>query len=407
MPWNEPGGDKDPWNKGKSSDSSKGKPSGKPTGNATDNIEDITRKMNEKISSIFGNKKSGSGSGSGRGGPSAAALGMIGVALLAAWLATGFYTIDAAENGVEFRFGAFNKITDPGLHWKFPRPIDTVEKVNVDKQRKVEDRMHMLTQDENIIDLSVTAHYKIKSIKDYLFNVYLPDLESNQSRGTIFQVMRSALREVAGRNTLDSILTENRSSIGLETLSGMQVVLDKYGSGLEVVKVNLDDAAVPKEVKEAFDDVNKAQEDLVRYKHEAEAYAEAVVPVAEGKASRLMEAASAYKSQVISKSEGDASRFSQLMAEYQKAPEVTRNRLYIETIEEVYKNSTKVMVDTKSGNNLLYLPLNQLGSKSGSNEKQSDFNPITSGAVEALRNQRVQQQQQLRNSTRSGTRQGR
>jgi len=402
MPWNEPGGgDKDPWGKGKSS----GNSNGKPTGSATDNIEDITRKMNEKLGGLFGKKKTGS-DGSGNGGPSAAALGGIGAVILIGWLATGFYTIDAAENGVEFRFGAFNKITEPGLHWKFPKPIDSVEKVNIDKQRKVEDRMHMLTQDENIIDLQVTAHYKIKSIKDYLFNVYLPDLESNQQRGTIFQVMRSALREVAGKNTLDSILTENRSLIGTETLKGMQTVLDKYGSGLEVVKVNLDDAAVPKEVKQAFDDVNKAQEDLVRYKHEAEAYAEAVVPVAEGKASRLLEAAEAYKSQIISKAEGDASRFSQLMAEYQKAPDVTRNRLYLETIEEVYQNSTKVMVDTKSGNNLLYLPLNQLGNDN-SKEKSSDFNPITSGAVEALRNQREQQQKVRSSNTRSGVREGR
>ena len=395
MPWNEPGGsDKDPWGKGKSGGSSKGK------GNA--DIEDITRKMNEKLGGLFGKK-----SGQGNGGPSSKVLGLIGVALLGAWLATGFYTVDAAENGVEFRFGAFNKITDPGLHWKFPQPIDSVEKVNVDKQRNVEDRMHMLTQDENIIDLAVVAHYKIKDIKSYLFNVYLPDLESNQSRGTIFQVMRSAVREVAGKNTLDSILTENRSTIGIETQTGMQAVLDKYGSGLELVKVNLTDAAVPKEVKEAFDDVNKAQEDLVRYKHEAEAYAEAVVPVAEGKASRLLEAAEAYKSQVISQAEGDASRFSQLMTEYQKAPKVTRNRLYLETIESVYENAKKVMVDTKSGNNLLYLPLNQLqGNSTSSANGSSDFNPVTSAAVEALRNQR-EGQTQLRNNSRSGLREGR
>lgn len=405
MPWNEPGGDKDPWNKGKTSGSSKGKPSGDSKGNATDNIEDITRKMNEKLSGLFGNKKSGTSSGSG--GPSATVLGLIGIVLLGAWLATGFYTVNAAENGVEFRFGAYNRITDPGLHWKFPQPIDSVEIVNIDKQRQVEYRTHMLTKDENIIDLSVTAHYKIKSIKDYLFNVYLPDLESNQQRGTIFQVMRSSLRQVAGRNTLDSILTENRSSIAIETLAGMQLILDKYGSGLELVKVNLDDAAVPKEVKASFDDVNKAQEDLVRYKHEAEAYAEAVVPVAEGKASRLLEAAEAYKSQAISKAEGDSSRFSQLLSEYQKAPDVTRNRLYLETIEEVYQNSTKVMVDTKSGNNLLYLPLNQLGDKSGAEQKQSDFNPITSGAIEALRNQRLEQQKVRSSNTRSGVREGR
>ena len=393
MPWNEPGGsDKDPWgNKGKSSGNSKGK--------GTADIEDITRKMNEKLGGLFGNKKSGS---KGSDGPSGSSLALIGMALLAAWLATGFYTVDAPENGVEFRFGAFHRLTEPGWHWKFPAPVDSVEKVNIQEQRNVDDRMHMLTQDENIIDLSVTAHYKIQNVKDYLFNVYRPDDASVKARGTIFQVMRSALREVAGKNTLDSILTENRSTIAIETRKHMQVVLDKYGAGLEVIKVNLDDAAVPKEVKEAFDDVNKAQEDLVRYKHEAEAYAESVVPIAEGKASSLLEAAEAYKSQVISQAEGDASRFTQLMTEYQKAPKVTRNRLYIETIESVYEKSTKVMVDTKSGNNLLYLPLNQLNKSHSSSASGSTFNPATSGALEALRNQRKEQQGNIRSSVREG-----
>ena len=395
MPWNEPGGgDKNPWgNKGKSTGNSKGK--------GTADIEDITRKMNEKIGGLFGNKKSGS---KGSGGPSGSSLALIGIALLGAWLATGFYTVDAPENGVEFRFGAFHRLTEPGWQWKFPAPVDSVEKVNIKEQRQVADRMHMLTQDENIIDLSVTAQYKIKNIKDYLFNVYLPDSQANKARGTIFQVMRSALREVAGRNTLDSILTENRSSIAIDTRQHMQVVLDKYGTGLEVIKVNLDDATVPQEVKEAFDDVIRAQEDMARYKFEAQAYAEAVVPVAVGKASRLMEAAEAYKGQIISQAEGDASRFIQLMTEYQKAPKVTRNRLYLETIESVYENSTKVMVDTKSGNNLLYLPLNQLNSGNTSTTKGADtaFNPVSSGAIEALRNQRKQQNSGLRSSVREG-----
>jgi len=395
MPWNEPGGsDKNPWgNKGsKSNGNSKGK--------GTADIEDITRKMNEKLGGLFGNKKSG---GKGSDGPSGSALALIGMALLGIWLATGFYTVDAPENGVEFRFGAFHRLTEPGWHWKFPTPIDSVEKVNIQEQRQVQDsNLHMLTQDENIIDLSVTAQYKIKNIKDYLFNVYLPDSQQNKARGTIFQVMRSALREVAGRNTLDSILTENRSTIAIDTRQHMQVVLDKYGTGLEVLKVNLDDATVPVEVKEAFDDVIRAQEDMARYKHEAEAYAEAVVPVAVGKASRLIEASEAYKGQVISQAEGDASRFSQLMIEYQKAPKVTRNRLYLETIESVYENSKKVMVDTKSGNNLLYLPLNQLNTKEASAKPDSTFNPVSSGAIEALRNQRREKQGDLRSSVREG-----
>jgi membrane protease subunit HflK len=392
MPWNEPGGgsDKDPWSKGSSK------------GGKANNIEDISKKMNEKLGGIFG--KSGGDSGEG---PSMTTLGLIALLALFAWLATGFYTIGAAEQGVEFRFGAYKRLTEPGWHWQFPSPIESVEIVNVDKAREAEDdNIHMLTKDENIINLSVSAQYKVKDVKDYLFNIIKPDFERDQPQGTLYQVMRSALREVAGRNTLDMILTENRASIASETQKEMQNILDQYGSGLELIKVNLTNATVPREVKEAFDDVNKAREDLERYKHEAETYAKRVVPVAKGKASRLLENASAYKSRIVARSEGDASRFSQLVTEYRKAPEVTRKRLYLETIEGVYKNSKKVLIDTKSGNNMLYLPLNQL---QGSTAVPSDSNnaAISAGMNELLRQQKQQPPQTIRDSSRSGVRQGR
>jgi membrane protease subunit HflK len=388
MPWNEPGGsdDKDPWSRGSNS-----------TGGTPNNIEDITKKMNEKLGGLFGNKSSGGPSE----GPSMATLLFIGFVALAAWLATGFYTIGAAEQGVELRFGAYKRITDPGWHWQFPRPIESVEIVNVDKAREAEDRIHMLTKDENIIDLSVSAQYKVKDVKAYLFNILYPDDERNPPKGTLFQVMRSALREVAGKNRLDTILTENRASIAAETQKVMQSILDQYGSGLELIKVNLTGATVPREVKEAFDDVNKAREDLERYKHEAETYAKRVVPVAKGKASRLLEDALAYKSRIVARSEGDAARFTQLVTEYRKAPEVTRKRLYLETIEGVYKNSKKVLIDTKSGNNMLYLPLNQIqGSSASSNE---GMNPAISGAMNEMLKQ--QQQKTIRDSSRSSVRQ--
>ena len=401
MPWNEPGGgDKDPWSKGKSSDSSDKGSKGSSKGSPADNIEDITRKMNDKLGGLFGKKKLGKA-----GGPSSSALVIIGLVLLGAWLATGFYTVDSAQRGVEFRFGAFQETTLPGLHWHVPYPVEEVELVDIDRVRTAEDRTHMMTRDENIVDLGVTAQYKIKNPENYLFNVYLPDYERNQSIGTLFQVMRSAVREIAGRNTMDSILKENRGAIAPDTRVVMQKVLDDYKSGLEVIKVNVTYAEAPKQVKDAFDDANRAREDQDRFKNQAETYANSVVPIAEGKASRLEEAATAYESQAISRAEGDASRFSQLVAEYEKAPEVTRKRLYLETMESVYENTSKIMVDSKSGNNLLYLPLNQLNMKRPSNESSQEFDPATAGLVEqAIRNQRAQQNSSSRDGARNSTR---
>ncbi len=393
MPWNEPGGsDKDPWGnkerKGKSSGSSKG----------TADIEDITRKMNEKLGGIF-SKKSGEGSE----GPSGTALALIGLVLLGAWLATGFYTVDSAQRGVEFRFGAYQETTKPGLHWHVPYPVESVELVDIDRSRTAEDRTHMLTKDENIVDIGVAAQYRINNPENYLFNVYLADYERNQTIGTLHQVMRSAVREIAGRNTMDSILKENRGSIAPDTQAVMQTVLDSYKSGLEVIKVNVTYAEAPQEVKDAFDDANRAREDKDRYKNQAETYAKKVVPTAEGKASRLSEAALAYTGRIVSQAEGDASRFNQLVAEYQKAPAVTRKRLYLETMEEVYENTSKIMVDTKSGNNLMYLPLDKLsGSSNTSSSSSQTFDPAIAASVEQLR-----RTQSTRSSTRDGTRQGR
>ena len=393
MPWNEPGGnDKDPWGK-KSSGSSKG------SGGA--DIEDITRKMNDKLGGLFGNKKSGDSSA---GGPNLASLGVIALIAFLGWLATGFYQVNSAQRGVEFRFSAYTQTTKPGLHWKFPYPIDSVELVDIDRSRTADDQTHMLTKDENIVDVGISAQYRIKNPEDYLFNIYLADYEPNQTVGTLFQVMRSAVREIVGRNTMDSILIENRQSIAPETQQAMQKVLDKYKSGLEVIKVNLIHAKPPQQVKDAFDDAIRAREDRDKFKNEAETYAKKVVPVAEGKASRLNEDALAYKSKIVSQAEGDASRFSQLVAEYNKAPEVTRKRLYLETMEEVYANTKKVMVDTESGNNMLYLPLNELQGSGSSTNKNSSFNPAVAGGMQQ---QRIQRETTTRDGVRNGTREGR
>ena len=398
MPWNEPGGsDKDPWGKKKSGGSSKGS-------NNVDNIEDITRKINDKLGSFFGKDSGSNGSDKkDAGGFNNSSLIVIGVVLLGAWLATGFYTVDSAQRGVVFNFGAFKETTRPGLHWHFPYPVETVELVDIDRVRTAEDRTHMLTKDENIVDIGVAAQYKIKDPEDYLFNVYLPDYEPNQARGTLSQVMRSSVREIAGRNTMDSILKENRESIAPDTKQVMQQVLDSYKSGLEIIKVNVTYAEAPQQVKDAFDDANRAREDKDKFKNQAETYAKKVVPIAEGKASRLEEAATAYKSRVIARAEGDASRFDQLRTEYEKAPVVTRKRLYLETMEHVFENTSKIMVDSKSGNNLLYLPLDKLNRGSANQStSSSEFDPATAAAVN-----RVIKNRSTRRTGRDGVRERR
>ncbi|MCK5811074.1 MAG: FtsH protease activity modulator HflK [Cocleimonas sp.] len=399
MPWNEPGGnnnDKDPWSGRSNNKGSKGNSSG------TDNIDELTRKLNEKVTSIFGGGgKSEDGKGGG-GGVNKTGMLLIGAVVLGIWLFSGFYTVDSAQRGVELRFGAYSQTTQPGLHWHLPYPFEKVELVDVDKNRTAKDRTHMLTKDENIVDVGVSVQYKIKSPENYLFNIYLADYEPQQSVGTLYHVMRSAIREVIGRNTMDGILKDNRAGFAPDTLTVMQEILDSYKSGIHVIKVNLTYAEAPKQVKDAFDDANRAREDKDRYKNQAETYAKKVIPAARGKAARIIEDATAYTSQIVSKATGDSTRFEQLASEYHKAPEVTRERLYLETMEKVMASSRKIMIDSTSGNNLLYLPLDKLGAGNASSE------PLSPAVASALQQQiRNKQAQDSRVSSRSSSREAR
>ena len=397
MPWNEPGSnnkDKDPWSGRSNEKGSKESSSG------TDNIDELTRKLNEKVTSIFG-RKSKDGNNSGGGISKSGGL-LIGAILLGIWLFSGFYTVDSAQRGVELRFGAYSQTTQPGLHWHLPYPLEAVELVDVDKNRTAKDRTHMLTKDENIVDIGVSVQYKIKSPEDYLFNIYLVDYEPQQSVGTLYHVMRSAVREVIGRNTMDGILKDNRAGFAPDTLVVMQEILDSYKSGIHVIKVNLTYAEAPKQVKDAFDDANRAREDKDRYQNQAETYAKKVIPAARGKAARTIEDATAYTSQIVSKAMGDSARFEQLASEYHKAPEVTRERLYLETMEKVMANSRKIMIDSTSGNNLLYLPLDKLGSSSASSQTLSPA--VASALQQQIRNK---QTQDSRASSRSSSREAR
>ncbi len=374
MAWNEPGGsrdpgkDKDPWGNG-------GNDQGPP------DLDDVVRQIQEKLRGLFG--MSGGGSGSGRGGDSgqggsghSLSFGVGAIALVVAvlWGASGFYTIDQADRGVVTRFGKYIETTEAGLHWHLPYPVETVEVVNVEQIRNVEigyrsgldgqgmraiDRESlMLTQDENIVDLKLAVQYRVKDARDYLFNVRNPDV-------TLHQVTESAVRETVGKNKMDFVLTEGRNEIVSQVAVLAQKILDGYETGLLITSVNMQDAQPPEEVQGAFNDAVKAREDEVRLKNEAEAYANDILPKARGAAARALEEANAYRSQVTLEAKGDAGRFLSVLGEYEKAPEVTRERLYLDSIEAVMNNSSKVLVDVKDSNNLLYLPIDRwMGEKS-------------------------------------------
>jgi membrane protease subunit HflK len=358
MPWNEPGGDgnnqKDPW-------------TGKNKSSGSRDAEELIKKINQKLNGLFGggSGKEGDDKESGMGTPGAKGIILLAIVLFAVWLFSGFYTVDARQEALVLRLGAYNTTTGPGLHWHLPYPIEKVEMVDVAQNRSAQDRSTMLTIDENIVDIAVTVQYKVSDSKDYTFNVFLPDYLQDQTQGTIYQVMRSATREIVGRSSMDFILREGREQIALDAQRLMQEVLDDYRAGLQVIKVNLTYAEAPEAVKDAFDDANRAREDANRFKNEADTYAKKVVPEARGQAARRLEEANAYRDQVIAKAEGDASRFTQLVTEYIKAPEVTRERLYLETMETVLSGTRKILVDSDNSNNLLYMPMDSGSVRSG------------------------------------------
>ena len=351
MAWNEPGkpGDKDPWGQRR-----------KPGAGSPD-LDRIVKNIQQKLSGLFGGMGGGQASGFG--------IGLVVVVALVIWILSGFYIVNQGERGVVLRFGKKTDITDAGLHWHLPYPIEKVEKVNVDKvstieigyrsnprtgsKSKVPKEALMLTQDENIIDIEFAVQYKIKNAADYLFDVRDPET-------TIVQATESAVREVVGRSTLDFALTEGRDQVARSARDVLQQILDKYKTGVQIVTVETQKAQPPDEVKPAFDDAVKAREDEQRLKNEAEAYANDVIPRARGAAARVLQEADGYKASVIAHADGDARRFSQVASAYAKAPAVTRERLYIDTMQQVLSNTTKIFVDQKAGNNLIYLPLDKL-----------------------------------------------
>jgi membrane protease subunit HflK len=344
MAWNEPGGgnrgDKDPW--------------GNRDNEGPPDLDEAFRKLQQNLSQMFGG---GGGSATGGGGArqplNTTLLGLAGAVLLIIYLVMGVYTVDQQERGVVLRFGeALDEIVLPGLHWN-PPLIDQVLIENVTRVRSRPHDSEMLTEDENIVKVKMTVQYVIDDIKNYVLNVREPDK-------SLYQATESALRHVVGSTEMHEVLTEGRAEMGFEVRERIHTYMQNYGTGIRVTQVNIDESAPPDAVRAAFDDVIKAREDEVRLRNEADAYANQIVPEARGDAQRLLEEAQAYKERVIAQSRGEAERFNKLYAEYKLAPEVTKTRMYIDTIESVMSNSTKVMIDVDGGNNLLYLPLDKI-----------------------------------------------
>ena len=342
MAWNEPGGNsnnQDPWGGRKGGDR-KGPP----------DLDEAFRKLQESLNSIFGaGKPRGSDSGQGGG----YALLLVGLVVLAGlWLYSAVYVVDEQEQAVVLRFGKYHETVGPGLNFYFP-PIDKKFQENVKGERTYSKIGQMLTEDENIVEVPLTVQYKISNLEDFVLKV-------DQPENSLRQATESALRHVVGSTAMDQVLTEGREVMGNEVQKRLQSFLDSYGTGIQVTQVNIQRAAAPAEVKDAFDDVTRAREDEQREKNQAEAYANSVVPEARGQAQRAIEDASGYRDEVVARAEGEAQRFSKLVAEYRKAPEVTRERLFIDTMQEVLSNTSKVLVDGSKGQNLLYLPLDKM-----------------------------------------------
>lgn len=356
MSWNEPGGNKkDPW-------------SGRERNRSGESdLEQVLRSIQERLGGLWGS--GGGDGGRGLGAPSAN-WGLIAAAAVAVWGLTGVYIVDEGNRAVVTRFGKYVETTMPGPHWRIPAPVENHQLVNVEKlgvaevgyrssgvrqqsSGSIPKEALMLTRDENIVDLRLAVQYQINEAKDYLFNVLEPDV-------TLKQVTESATRATIGKSNMDFVLTEGRGEIVTTIKREIQRTLDEYQAGILISSVNLVDAQPPEEVQDAFEDAIRSREDEQRLKNEAEAHANEVVPKARGVSARLMQEAEAYKQRVVARATGEASRFSQMLTEYEKAPEVTRKRLYLDALESVMSGSQSILVDVKGGNNLLYLPLDKL-----------------------------------------------
>ena len=387
MAWNQPDGNgsgRDPW----------GNRGGQP---GPPDLDELLGNLQRRLRGLFrggsgggGGSRQGGGGGGGVGGKGLRSLGTRGLGLIVAlvlvgWGLAGIYIVEPAEEGVILRFGRYHETTGPGPHWA-PYLIDSVEKVNVEQIRRAEigyrseagdqsvpPESLMLTRDENIVDVGFAVLYRIKDARNYLFRVRDPDL-------TLRQATESAIREVVGRNIMDFVLTDGRAVVAEQVRELTQEILDRYETGLLVASVNMQKAQPPDQVRDAFSDAVKAREDEERYKNEARAYAADILPRARGDANAMLQQAEGYKQRVINEAQGDASRFTSVLDEYRKAPEVTRQRLYLDAMQGVLGSSTKVLIDVEGSNNLLYVPLDKLLTGGGRGEDAADSVPGFDGS---------------------------
>ncbi len=348
MPWKEPGkGDKDPWNSGKQQ---------------PPDLEEVFRTVNNRLRAIFGggDRKDDSGGSSG-------SAGIFGILLIALLLWAGWnsvHIIDQAEQGIVLRFGAYNRTLLPGINLTFPQPIEDLVIVNISSVRSIEDRGQMFTEDENLVEFIYKVQYRVSSAEDFVFKVRNPEV-------TVRLAAESALRESVGTNKLDAVLEGGqREAVRIETQRVLQETLDRYQAGIQITEFNLVDVNVPTQVREAYSDVIRAREDRERYIEEARIHVNSVIPDARGQAARILQEAEGYKAATVAKAEGEASRFTLLLNEYKKAPEITRKRLYLQTMESVFSNTNKVLMDADSTGNILYLPLDKLGTGSASGSRK-------------------------------------
>jgi membrane protease subunit HflK len=334
-------------------------------------LDELWRDFNRRLNNLFGRRPAGGRGGGGFGGlkpnGKGAGIGLSAVIAVIAliWLGSGFYIVPEGQVGVVTTFGKYSETTRPGFRWRLPWPVQASELVDILSVRRAEvglrgraDRLKealMLTDDENIVDIQFEVQYRIKDdgATDYLFN-------SRNPTAAVMQSAESAMREVIGRKTMDAVLYESRQQIAIEVRERMQQMMDRYGTGILITSIAIQNAQPPEQVQAAFDDAVKAGQDRERQINEGQAYANDVVPKARGLASRLMQEAEGYRTRVVESAQGDASRFRQILNEYQKAPAVTRDRMYIETMQQVFNNTTKVLVDSRQGNQLLYLPFDKL-----------------------------------------------
>lgn len=371
MAWNEPGNGKDPWNRGDKE---------------PNDLDQIVQNLQRRLRGLLGGAGGGGSSGRAPGGAGGYILIVL---LLVAWAATGVYRVDEAERGVVQRFGAFTDTTMPGLHWHLPFPIESVDIVNTNAVQNFPFRTEILTADEQYVFIQMVVQYRRTDPVKYSFEVVDPE-------ATVQDVTESALREVIGTSELETLVTGERDQIAQRTMETLQATLDQYEAGIGITSVSIINLDYPQDVQAAVNDTQKATNDSARFKLEAEKYARDIIPRARGDAQRIILDAQAYKDRVTRDADGNASRFEALLAEYQKAPRVTRDRLYIEAVEEVYGNTNKVLLDSEGSGNLLYLPIDRLMQGSGQRQSAQDLDRLTEQSRTTSPEQRLEMESRER-----------